>query len=63
VADTMTTNDIIRHYKTIDRACECLGYTRQTLWNWSKTGIPHRTQIIIQFKSMGALQADKPKGK
>ena len=55
----MTTNDIIKHYKTIAKATEILGYTRQTLWNWRKAGIPYRTQVVIQFKTMGALQADK----
>ena len=50
-----------RHnYKTIAKATEILGYTRQTLWNWRKSGIPYRTQVVIQFKTMGALQADKP---
>jgi hypothetical protein len=59
----MTTNDIIKHYKTIAIATEILGYTRQTLWNWRKSGIPYRTQVVIQFKTMGALQADKSANK
>ena len=54
----MTHDQILKKFKTPSNAARSIGVTLQTLRNW-KSGIPHKSQVWIEFQTGGALKAAK----
>lgn len=54
----MTFDQIKKHYGTVVMAAKQIGYTRQTIYEWAKSGVPEITQLEIQKKTRGQLRAD-----
>ena len=55
----MTANQLIKHFGSAAKAAKALGYNRQSIYDWKKTGIPLRTQAWIQVETGGVFKADK----
>lgn len=55
----MNFDDLMRHFGSVEKARAALGLrSRQTLYNWRKSGIPDGEQCRIQLLTEGVLQAD-----
>ena len=55
----MTHDQILKKFKTPSNAARSIGVTLQTLRNWKERGIPHKSQVWIEFQLGGALKAAK----
>lgn len=56
----MTFEQIKEHYGSVRKAQAALGLkSRQTLYNWRESGVPHGEQCRIQLLTDGALKADE----
>jgi hypothetical protein len=53
----MTHEDLVSHYGTATRAASELGYSKQAVSAWKKSGIPFDAQFRIQMKTRGKLKA------
>lgn len=57
-ARSMTYTDLIEKYGNANRAAIKLGFSRQALSRWKKSGIPFESQFEIQLKERGRMRAD-----
>lgn len=53
----MTHDDLISHYGTATKAADKLGYSKQAVSAWKKSGIPFDAQFRIQLQTRGKLKA------
>lgn len=56
----MTHQDLVEHYGTASAAADALGYSKQAISHWKKSGIPFDAQFRIQMKTKGKLKAHLP---
>jgi hypothetical protein len=59
----MTANQIIEHFGGVAKAARSLGFHRQSLYDWQKSGVPLKTQAWIQLETGGVLKAGSAKRK
>ena len=60
----MTTDQLMRHYKTEAEAAYRLGYHVNTVKIWIRENrIPPKAQKLIEYFTAGKLKADKPQRK
>ena len=55
----MTYDDILRVYKTQQKAAEALGISQPTISGWKRNGIPELRQFQIQAITRGRLKAER----
>jgi len=55
----MTYDDILRVYKTQQKAAEALGISQPTISGWKRNGVPELRQFQIQAITRGRLKAER----
>lgn len=53
----MTHDELVSHYGTATKAAAELGYSKQALSHWKKSGIPFDVQYRVQMRTKGKLKA------
>jgi hypothetical protein len=53
----MTHDDLVAHYGSASAAARELGYSKQAVSHWKRSGIPFDAQFRIQNKTKGRLKA------
>jgi hypothetical protein len=59
----MTHEDLVAHYGSANQAARALGYSKQAVSHWKRSGIPFDAQFRIQLKTKGKLKAHLPERK
>lgn len=55
----MTYDDILRVYKTQQKAAQALGISQPTISGWRRNGVPELRQFQIQAITKGRLKVDR----
>lgn len=56
----MTHAELVSHYGTATKAADKLGYSKQAVSAWKKSGIPFDVQFRVQLATKGRLKARLP---